>query len=162
MLIVLTYFWLRWVLMHIWLSFTIHYFIFHFKCYSILLFAVCQLLCWAFLYDVPITFSHSCMVYLSHVATVVWCVYFLSNSYAIIFSHNRHFNYWLQFQDPYYTSHITEMTLYAENYFSMKTGWLVVRIKPITWTAGSKSINTNALTNLATMTCIISVSRREN
>ena len=36
--------------MHIWLSFTIHYFIFHFKCYSILHFAVCQLLCWAFLF----------------------------------------------------------------------------------------------------------------
>ena len=49
MLIVLTYFWLRWVLLHIWLSFTIHYFIFHFKCYSIFHFAVCQLLCWAFL-----------------------------------------------------------------------------------------------------------------
>ena len=46
MLIVLTYFWLRWVLLHIWLSFTIHYFIFHFKCYSILHLAVCQLLCW--------------------------------------------------------------------------------------------------------------------
>ena len=34
------------------MSFTIHYFIFHFKCYSSLHFAVCQLLCWAFLYDV--------------------------------------------------------------------------------------------------------------
>ena len=49
MLIVLTYFWLGWVLLHIWLSFTIHYFLFNFKCYSILHFAVCQLLCWAFL-----------------------------------------------------------------------------------------------------------------
>ena len=106
MFIVLTYFWLRRVLLHIWLSFTIHYFIFHFKrcsiiycisqyasfyaglscirmaaasaaepvcedvdvsfcifdchfftihyfifhfkCYSNLHFAVCQLLCWAF------------------------------------------------------------------------------------------------------------------
>ena len=49
MFIVLTYFWLRWVLLHILLSFTIHYFIFHFKCYSNLHFAVCQLLFWAFL-----------------------------------------------------------------------------------------------------------------
>ena len=49
MRLVLTYFWLRWVLLHIWLSFTIHYFIFHFQCSSILHFAVCQLLCWAFL-----------------------------------------------------------------------------------------------------------------
>ena len=49
MSLVLTYFWLRWVLLHIWLSFTIHYFIFHFKCCRILHFAVCQHLCWAFL-----------------------------------------------------------------------------------------------------------------
>ena len=49
MFIVLTYFWLRWVVLNIWLSFTIHYFIFHFKCCSILHFAVCQLLCWAFM-----------------------------------------------------------------------------------------------------------------
>ena len=34
---------------YIWLSFAIHYFIFRFKCCSILHFAVCQLLCWAFL-----------------------------------------------------------------------------------------------------------------
>ena len=31
--------------------YTIHYFIFHFKCYSILHFAVCQLLRWAFLFS---------------------------------------------------------------------------------------------------------------
>ena len=49
MFIVLTYFWLSWVRLHIWLTFTIHNFIFHFKCYNILHFAECQLLCWTFL-----------------------------------------------------------------------------------------------------------------
>ena len=38
------------MLLHILLSFTIHYFIFHFKCFRILNFAICQLLCWAFLF----------------------------------------------------------------------------------------------------------------
>ena len=38
--------------------FTIHYFIFHFKCCSILHFAVCQLLCWAFLLRYP-TFEYA-------------------------------------------------------------------------------------------------------
>ena len=74
MLIVLTYFWLRWVLLHIWLSFTIHYFIFHFKCYSILHFTVCQLLCWAFLFYVVkedyISFRYT-TIYL-HYATYWW------------------------------------------------------------------------------------------
>ena len=39
MFIVLTNFWFRWALLHIWLSFTIHYFIIHFECYNILNFA---------------------------------------------------------------------------------------------------------------------------
>ena len=40
------------------------------------------------------------MAYLAHVVTVIWCVcYCLSNSYAIVFRHNRRFSYRRKFQD---------------------------------------------------------------
>ena len=60
--------------LHIWLSFTIHYFIFHFKCCSILHFAICQLLCWAFLLkkNISLIWHHINKLH------PVWSVYFVN------------------------------------------------------------------------------------
>ena len=80
MFIVLTYFWLGWVLLHIWLSFTIHYFRFHFKCCSILHFAVCQLLCWAFMLHIPTIRFQEMSKYICGLSCLILQVIFMNIS----------------------------------------------------------------------------------
>ena len=76
------------------------------------------------------------MAYLAHVVTVVWCVCCcLSNSYAIVFRHNRRFNCRSQFHDrqkpnPLISRRAVRRRHYRPRFKSQKTARSVVGVEP--------------------------------